>query len=52
MTTAQKFVAGLVAIGMATTLVLPKRQTPQVIGAVDKLIRGAFGTVMGTAKPA
>ncbi len=48
----QKLVAGLVAIGMVTTLILPRRQTPAVINATDKLLRGAFGTVMGTARPA
>jgi len=52
MGTLQKVALGLVAIGMITTLILPKRQTPAVIGAADKLIRGAFGTVMGTARPA
>lgn len=47
-----KIAGGLVAIGMATTLLLKDRQTVPVIGAIDKLIRGAFGTVMGTARPA
>ena len=48
----EKFVAGIVAIGMVTTLILPKRQTPQVLNAVASLIRGSLGTAMGTAKAA
>lgn len=52
MPTAQKLGMGIIAIGMATTLLLPKRQTGTVIGAIDKLIRGALGTAMGTARPA
>lgn len=52
MTTAQKLGMGVIAIGMITTLILPKRQTPQVLGALDRLIRGALGTAMGTARPA
>lgn len=49
---AQKFVGGLVAIGLATTLLMKDRQTVPAIGALDKLIRGALGTAMGTARPA
>jgi hypothetical protein len=52
MPTAQKIAMGVIAIGMATTLLLPGRQTSSVIGAFDKLIRGALGTAMGTARPA
>lgn len=52
MPTVQKLGMGIIAIGMATTLFLPRRQTGPVIGAFDKLIRGALGTAMGTAKPA
>lgn len=52
MGTAQKIAMGIIGIGMITTLLLPRRQTPQVIGAVDKLFRGALGTAMGTARPA
>lgn len=48
MTTVQKFVTGLVAIAMVTTLILPNRQTPAVIGAVRDLTTGALGTAMGT----
>lgn len=52
MNTVQKWGAGLIAVAMVTTMVLPKRQTPAVIGAIDKLIRGSLGTAMGTAKAA
>lgn len=34
MSAVQKFLLGLVAIGMITTLVLPNRQSPAVINAV------------------
>jgi hypothetical protein len=50
MSTIEKFLAGIVAIGMITTMVLPKRQTPQVINAATGFVRGALGTAMGTAK--
>ena len=37
----QKFLMGLVAIGLVTTLVLPNRRSGEVITAVgDKLISG------------
>lgn len=48
----EKLVAGLVAIGMVTTLILPKRQTVPVMNAGANLVAKVFGTVMGTAKPA
>lgn len=52
MTTAQKLVAGLVAIGMITTLVLPNRQSAQVITAGANGGARLLGTAMGTAKAA
>lgn len=48
MTAIQKFMTGLIGIAMITTLILPNRQTPQVIGAVKDLTVGALGTAMGT----
>jgi hypothetical protein len=51
MSLAQKLVGGLVLIGAVTTMVLPGRQTVPVINAFTGLIKGSFGTVMGTAKP-
>jgi hypothetical protein len=47
---AQKFVGGIIAIGMVTTLILPKRQTTQVIGAVSGLTRGLLATSMATKR--
>lgn len=50
MTPIQKFLGGIIAIGVITTLVLPKRQTPQVIGAATTFFRGTLSTAMGTGK--
>lgn len=47
MSTIQKIAMGIIGIGMATTLILPGRQTPQVIDAFRKLFTGALGTAMG-----
>lgn len=41
---AQTFVAGLVAIGMATAVLLPGRQTPAVIKAFQGLLTGSLRT--------
>lgn len=45
-----QFLAGAVAIGMVTTAILPKRQTPAVINAITAFIRGVLATAMGTGK--
>lgn len=50
MNTVQKVAMGIVAIGMVTTMVLPGRQTPQVINAFTNLFRGSLATAMGTGK--
>lgn len=50
MTLAQKWLTGLVGIGLVTTLILPKRQTVPVINAVGGLLRGSLATAMGTGK--
>lgn len=50
MSAVQKFLGGIIAIGMVTTLILPKRQTPQVIGAITTFTRGTLSTAMGTGK--
>lgn len=50
MSAAQKFLGGLIAIGMVTTLILPKRQTPAVIKAATGFVRGTMATAMGTGK--
>ncbi len=50
MTTVQKVAMGIVGIGLVTTLVLPGRQTPAVVGAFTNLFRGSLATAMGTGK--
>lgn len=52
MSTAQKLVVGLIAIGLVTTVVLPKRQTPGVVTALASGGSSLFSTVMGTSVPA
>lgn len=50
MSTFEKFVGGLIGIALVTTLILPKRQTPQVIRAGTEFVRGTLSTAMGTGK--
>jgi hypothetical protein len=50
MTTVEKVAMGIIGIGMATTLILPGRQTPAVINAFAGLFRGSLATAMGTGK--
>ncbi|MBG0819138.1 hypothetical protein [Planomonospora sp. ID82291] len=50
MSTLEKFVGGIIAVAMVTTLILPKRQTPQVIKAGTEFFRGTLSTAMGTGK--
>lgn len=50
MPVAQKFVGGVIAIGLVTTLILPKRQTVQVINAVSGLFRGGLATAMASKR--
>jgi hypothetical protein len=47
---AQKFIGGVMLIGLVTTLVLPKRQTVGVINAATGFVRGTLATAMGTGK--
>jgi hypothetical protein len=42
----QKVAMGIVAIGMATALLLPGRQTVGVIGAIQKLFSGSLNTAI------
>lgn len=42
--TIQTFVAGIVGIGMVTAVLLPGRQTPQVIKALSGLLTGSLKT--------
>lgn len=48
MTTVEKIAMGIIGIGMATTLILPGRQTVGVINAVRSLFTGALGTAMAS----
>lgn len=48
MSTAEKIAMGIVGIGMVTTLILPGRQTVNVLGAVQKLFSGALATAMAS----
>jgi hypothetical protein len=43
----EKYLAGIIAIGMATTLILPKRQTAQVIGATGSAASNLLKTAQG-----
>lgn len=43
---AQKLGMGIIAIGMATALLLPGRQTVPVIGAITDLFKGSLGTAI------
>ena len=44
--TLQTFVAGLVAIGLATAVLLPGRQTPQVLKAAGGVLSGSLKTAI------
>lgn len=46
MTTAQKFAAGLIVIGVITAATLPGRQTVGVLGGAQKLIQGSEHTAI------
>ncbi len=41
-----KIAVGIVAIGMVTALVLPGRQTAQVLGAAGKVFTGSLDTAI------
>lgn len=46
MTNVQKFLSGIIVIGVVTAMVLPGRQTPAVLGAVTNLVRGTEATAI------
>lgn len=50
MSTLEKVLMGIVGVAMVTTLILPRRQTPQVINAAGGAFRGSLATAMGTGK--
>lgn len=47
MSTIQKVAVMIAGTSLVTALVLPGRQTPQVIGAIGKLWNGAMRTSQG-----
>jgi hypothetical protein len=49
--TLEKFLTGVVGVGLVTTLVLPKRQTPAVVSAFGTALSRVLSTVMGTSAP-
>jgi hypothetical protein len=50
MGTIEKVLLGIVGVALVTTLILPGRQTPKVIGAAGSAFRGSLATAMGTGK--
>lgn len=50
MGTVEKVAMGIVGIALVTTLILPGRQTPQVINAFSNLFRGSLATAMASPK--
>lgn len=50
MSTAEKIAMGIIGIGMATTLILPGRQTAKVINSVSGLFRGSLATAMASPR--
>lgn len=50
MTTVEKIAMGIIGIGMATTLILPGRQTAKVIDAVRGLFTGSLATAMASPR--
>ena len=50
MGTGEKIAMGIIGVAMATTLVLPGRQTSKVISAIGSVFRGSLATAMGTGK--
>lgn len=50
MTTIEKVLMGIIGVAMVTTLILPRRQTPQVIGAAGTAFSRALGTSMGQTR--
>jgi hypothetical protein len=52
MTTIEKVLMGIIGVAMVTTLILPRRQTPQVIGAAGTAFQRSLGTAMGSTRTA
>lgn len=47
MSSVEKIALAIVGVALATTLILPGRQTPQVISAAGSAFSGALKTSMG-----
>lgn len=52
MSTFTKVAMGVIAIAFVTTLVLPGRQTPAVLGGFTRLASGTISTAQGTSQGA
>jgi hypothetical protein len=52
MSTIEKVLMGIIGVAMVTTLILPRRQTPQVINAAGGAFTRALGTGMGIQRTA
>lgn len=50
MTGLQKVALAIVAVGLATTLVLKDRNTEGVVNAISNLFRGSLATAMNVTK--
>lgn len=50
MSQGEKIIGSIIAIGMVTTLILPGRMTPQVIGAFGSAGSSFLGTAMALPK--
>lgn len=52
MSTFTKVAMGVIAIAFVTTLVLPGRNTPAVLGGLTRLSTGTLSTAQGTSSGA
>jgi hypothetical protein len=47
MSTVEKVLMGIIGVAMVTTVILPGRQTPQVLNAFGNVFSGSLKTAMG-----
>lgn len=52
MSTVEKVALAIVGVALVTTLILPRRQTPAVIGATGTAFNRALATAMGQTRAA
>jgi hypothetical protein len=50
MSSVERIALAIVGVAMITTLILPGRQTPRVIGATGTAFRQSLATAMGTGR--